>query len=818
MLRNYWKVALRYLLRYKGYTAINILGLSVGITCCILIMLFVKSEFSYDRFNTKAGRIYRAWVDEKDQGKDFINTVTPIPMGPALQANLPDVESTCRIYNFNSLVKKGNNTSGAGDNADQAGNGFNESVHMVDPSLFRLFDFPLREGDRQNPFPNDNSIILTESLAKKYFGNKEAMGRQLELQLNDDKVLFTVTGIAANIPAESSIRPGIMIPFGNDHYIWSEKVRTRAWSQVFAETYVLLKNGQSAASVQNKLPAMVKQVLGRRYKPGAYNIYFQPLTAIHLDTTLPAGIEPVSNPKYSYILSTIGILILLLACINFITLSIGRSATRAMEVGVRKVLGAERHQLIRQFWGEAFILTLVAIIIGLALTALLVAPFNNLTGKDIILRFDPFFVLFCLALAGFIAFIAGIYPAIILSGFNPVEVLKGKLKVGNNAGLFRKTLVAGQFVASIALIICTLVIEQQLNFLRDKDLGYRAAQVVIVPTNRTRMEGLKLAALYRTALGKQPDVIDASTAIFSFAETPWATIGYTDNNKLYRSFEFNAVDPEFLSTMNIQLAAGRNFAADNTADVSSSILVNETLVKEYGWTDPIGKQLPGAFDQRIIGVVKDFNVESLHTKVLPLVLAVIPDSILAKAEDVNFSAAPQPRVSVRLRAGNLTRQIAMLKTIWQSIAPAQEFEYNFLDQAVARQYGQDQRTGTIVRLASALAVFIACMGLFGLATLSVARRTKEIGIRKILGAGIPGLVGLVSGEFLKLVVIAAFIAFPLAWWAVHIWLEDFAYHVPIRTWIFPIAAIIALGIALLTVSLQAIRAALAKPVKNLRTE
>ncbi len=420
------------------------------------------------------------------------------------------------------------------------------------------------------------------------------------MQLGTDTVLFTVSGIVADYPAESSIRFGLLIPFTNDHYFWNERVRTKAWSQVFAETYVLLRSGQTGASVENQFPGMIRRELGNRYKPGAYNIHLQPLTAIHLDTALPAGIEPVSNPKYSYILGTIGFLILLLACINFITLSIGRSATRAMEVGVRKVLGAERRQLLRQFWGEAFLLTLLSVTVGLALTILLLPPFNRLTGKELTLSIDLYTIGYCFLLVVLIAFIAGIYPAVILSGFNPVEVLKGRLQLGNNAGLLRKTLVAGQFVASIALIACTLVIHQQLNFLRDKDIGYRKDQVIIVPTNRPRMDGMKLAELYRLELQRLPDVEDASTAVCSFAASPGGHIGYTDKDRLYRNFEFNAVDPHFLTTMQIQLAAGRNFLPGNSADISSSILVNETLVKEYGWKDPIGQKLPGAFDQRIV--------------------------------------------------------------------------------------------------------------------------------------------------------------------------------------------------------------------------
>ncbi|HVV05446.1 MAG TPA: ABC transporter permease [Puia sp.] len=805
MIKNYFKVALRYLLRYKGYTLINILGLSTGIACCILIMLFVRSEFSYDRFHTRSARIARAWVDEKAEGKDFINTITPIPMGPALEKNIPGIEAACRIYSFSTNIKFNDKE-------------FSGSVHMVDPSLFRIFDFPLLRGSAQAPFPSDHSVILTSSVAEKYFGKEDPLGKNIQLELGDDKVLFTVAGVAADNPPGSSIRLDILIPFANDHYLWNERLRTSSWSNIFVETYVLMREGQRMDAAEKQFPAMMQALKGLRYKPGTYNIYLQPLTAIHLDTTLPGGYVPPGDPKYSYILATIGILILLLACINFITLSVGRSTTRALEVGVRKALGAQRQQLMRQFWGEAFLLTLISVLIGLGLSLLLLGPFNSITNKELSLRPDGWFFLFCLGLIGIVSFIAGIYPAIILSGFHPVEVLKGRLKIGTGAGLLRKTLVAGQFIASISLIVCTLVVHRQLNYLRNKDLGYNKEQVIIVPTNKPKMEGMKLAALYRTELLRHPEVVEASTSLYSFSEDSWINIGYTDDNKKYREFEFNAVDPSFLPTMGIQLAAGRNFSADNDADRSASILVNETLVKEYGWKDPIGQKLPGRFDQRIVGVMKDFNVQSLHTKIRPIVLAVIPDSIMRRAEDISYAQSPRATISVRLKPGNTARQISLLKAAWQSIAPGQEFEYDFLDQAVALQYKQDQRTGYIVTLASSLAIFIACMGLFGLVTLSVTRRTREIGIRKILGAGVPGIVRLISMEFLQLVVIAAAVAFPLSWWAMHAWLQDFAYHIPIEGWVFAAAIALAVLIALATISIQAVRAALANPVKSLRTE
>lgn len=804
MLRNYLKVAVRYLLRHKGYTAINILGLAVGITSCILIMLFVRSEFSYDRFHSKADRIYRLSQHEKYEGQDFLNTVTPISMGPVMQQTYPEVESICRVFALNRLVK-----------VDQ--NDFSEDIRMVDSTFFRQFDFKLTEGNRESPFPNPNSVILTEETAKKFFGNSNAMGKSVQIDMGDEKILFTVSGIAKKNPEESSIKYKMLIPFSNAKYIFGPGAFT-TWFNVNSETYVLLKEGVRPGELQKKFPDMVKAQLGADYKEGGFIIGLQPIRTIHLDTSMPAGNEPVSNPKYSYILGTIGILLLLVACINFITLSIGRSATRAMEVGLRKVLGAERQQLIRQFWGEAFLLTLISVTIGLGLASLLIKPFNQLTDRNLSLQFDLTFFLFSILLIAIIALIAGIYPALILSGFKPVEVLKGKLKMKGNAGWLRQSLVIGQFVASIAMIVCTIVISEQMHYLQNKDLGYKKEQVVTVPTNKRRAEGLKLAQLYRTELMKHPEVADASASVFSFAESSWMEIGFTDDKKVYHTFQFNAIDQNFLNTMKIQTIQGRGFSTDNPADVTSSALVNEAFVKEFGLTDPIGKKLPGPFDQQIVGVVKDFNYMSLHNKVRPLMLVVQPDSVFRRTENISFDFPPQPRVSIRLKAGNLNTGIAAMKKAWEAVAPGQDFEYKFLDETIAAQYKAEERTSSIVKIASGLSIFIACMGLFGLATLAVTRRTKEIGIRKVLGANVSGIVGLLSKDFAKLIIIAAVIAFPLAWWFMNDWLKDFAYRVNISWWVFVLAGVAALLVALFTISFQAIRAALANPVKSLRTE
>lgn len=805
MNKNYFKVAIRNLLRHKGYTLINLSGLAIGAAACILIMLFVKSEWSYDRFNSKADRLYRVWLEEKEaEDKIFTETVTPLPLGPGLQSSIPEFESTCRIYTFNANVK------GNGDNT------VSENASIVDRSFFDLFDFTLNEGQKKNPFPTANSVILTRAVAEKYFGDRPAMGQMLQMQLNETYVSFIVSGVVDKVPEESSIQFNMLIPFDNAHLIWSER-QMKAWHQIFPETYALLKTPAEPESFSKKFEAFSKSVLGNGYRPGTYNIHLQPITDIHLNNKLPEGIQPISSPVYTYVLSTIGILILLIACFNFITLSIGRSTTRAMEVGVRKVLGADRRQLVLQFWTETFLFTLTAVVTGLLLAILFTGPFNTLFQKHLSVSFNGSLILFIVVLISFVALVAGSYPAFILSGFNPTEVFKGKSNSPARKGRFRQALIAGQFIVSIALITCTIVVSRQINYIRDKDLGYKKDQVIVVQTNKPDKEGQKLAELFKTELQKITQVKSASVSLYTLAEPSWINVGYTDKAGKFRTMAANIVDADFLKTMNIQLAAGRNFSPDKS-DANTGILVNEALAKEYGWNDAIGKQLEGKFDAQVIGVVKDFNYESLHTKVRPLMLASSPDPVNRGVEDVSINYAPQARISVTMAGGSLTENIELLRQSWEHIEKVQGFDYKFLDETLAAQYAHELRTNKIILLASSLSIFIACMGLFGLATLIVNRRIKEIGIRKILGAHYLSIVALVSREFIVIICIASVLAFPVSWYAMNRWLEDFAYRVSLSWWIFFLSAFVALIITLCTVGVQALRAASVNPVNSLRTE
>ncbi len=783
---------------------INISGLAVGVSCFILIALYVKNEFSYDRFHSNADSIYRVWQYENYGPKeDFLNTTTPVSMMNVLKSNYPEIEAGSRVFRFNALVKRNESE-------------FNETVRAVDPSFFQLFDFELQKGNTSTPFSSTNEIILSESSAKKYFGEEDPIGKTLSLEFNEEIKFFEVSAIVSNPPQESSIQFEMLVSLENEALFFSERAR-ESWFNVAVESYLLLKPNQSPAQLEAKFPAIIKQYLGDNYEEDTFFLHLQPITEIHLDPSLPSGLEPVSNPRYAYVMGTIGFLILLLACINFVTLAVGRSFSRATEVGVRKALGAFRKQIVYQFWGEALLTTLMSVLFGILLAVLFQDTFNSLTGKQLYINFDGGFWVITVGLIAFIALIAGIYPSIVLSKYNPIQVLRSTSVKGASMGLFGRSLIVTQFVASIIMLIGTLVIGRQIDFLVNKDLGYQTDAIVVVPTNMSGDEANTFSELYVAEVKKQPEVAAASWSTLSFAENGWINAGFTDGKNSYREFAVNIVDPGFLETHDIQIIEGRDFLLGSASDAQNGVLVNETFVKRFGLQNPIGKPYD-KFDIKIIGVMKDFNFESLNKGVEPLLLTINPDPIFEHSENLELQHTTQPRISVRLKAQNTTAGIAMLKNLWEKTNPAQEFEYSFLDEALSAQYQNELRSKSIVNIASILSLFIACMGLFGLATLTVARRTSEIGIRKVMGADVLDIVGMISKDFVKLVLIAILFAFPIAWWAMHEWLQGFAYHVGVSWWIFVLAGSIVVVITLITVSFQSIRASMANPVKSLRTE
>lgn len=805
MFRNYFKIAVRNFTRYPVYSFINLGGLVLAITCCLLLGLYVRHEWSFDRFHTKTDRLYRAWTQEEYKGEQFTNVSTPYILGPTLKETFPEIDGMTRVRTGEYNVRNGNDV-------------FSERVHMVDPDFFRMFDFPLISNSPANPLGELYSVVLTEELARKYFGTQNPVGKTLTMQLDSVMQAFTVRAVARDVPTNSSIRFGILIPMAHVNNLVADRT-LKSWFNVTPETYVLLRETASADKLATKYPAMLRTALGDKYTGNNYIVNLQPIADIHLNKELAGGYEPVSDPAYSYILSGIALFLLAIACINFMTLSLGRSVSRAQEVGVRKAMGALRSQLMNQFWSEALLMTVLAVGIGLVLSVVLTPLFGQLANQELRFRIDGTTALLLLGLIVVVGLIAGSYPALVLSGFRPVEVLKGKLSLRDDVSFFRRALVVVQFSLSVMLIAGTFVLNQQLSYLQNKSLGYRKEQTVIIPVGMGGSEGRALVERFRNSVAGQKDVLGVASSAFPFASGDWGKLGFTDNQKVYRECLFNVVDSYFLPTYGIKLVAGRNFDPKNSADNFGGIIVNQAFVKKFGLKNPINERLPGKFpNHRIIGVTDDFHYASLHQRVEPLILMMRPDSIYKGIENLMYQTSPALDLSVRLSASDGPQKVALLEQIWKRVVPNEPFRFTFLDDDLQRQYEAEQRLGRIVIIASVLSILIACLGLFGLATLAVARRTKEIGVRKVLGASVLSIMNLLASDFLKLVLVAIVIASPLAWWAMSQWLQGFAYKVDIHWWVFAGAGLLAVGIALLTVSLQSIKAALMNPVKSLRTE
>ncbi len=805
MFKNYLKIALRNLRRYKAHAAINIAGLAVGIACCLLIFLFVRHELAYDRFHENADHLYRLHKLEKRTDGERSLASLPPPLASALTEEFPEIEQAVRLFlPFNEATKL----------IHHGENRLEEKVHFADANFFTVFTFPLLKGNPATALQDPNAVVVSEGLAAALFGNEDPIGQHLSIRIGGNDQDFLVTGVAKRPPENSSLKFNLLLNYQKvkDELrgFYGENVLA-SWNN-FTEIYVQLSEKAQASIVQSQLPSLVEKYRGNLVQswrltnaPDAFQLRLQPLTGVHLNPTIQGGIVPTSNPAYSYILSGIALLLLILACVNFTTLAIGRSMSRGREVGMRKVLGAVRLQLMKQFWGETLLMSFLALLLGLGLAELLLPVFNELSGKNLSLsQLNNWMTLASLAgLLLLTGLAAGSYPAAVLSGFHPVEVLKGTLKISGKNRL-TQSLVVIQFVLCIGLLISTLVMFRQLDFMRTKDLGFDKEQVVVIPTHTQDEVGASLLAIYKNALASHPRILSVSGADGLFAKTSLSLSVHT-SDKNFNVFTYR-VDEDYLQTLGIELAEGRNFSREITTDAENAVLVNESLVKALGWDDAVGKEVPIGFPSKtVIGVVKDYHFEALHHEIQPMLLNVNP-------------ARPIHYILVRISAGEISATLEALKEMWQKIAPNSPFAYSFLDEEVDRHYKAEERWGKIVNHASVLGVLISCLGLFGLTAVAVTKRTKEIGIRKVMGASAARIVVLVSKEFLLLVLIAFVVAAPAAYFAMSRWLQNFAYRIDISWWLFAFAGGLALIIALLTVSTQAIRAALANPVEALRYE
>ena len=808
MLYNYLKIAYRSLLKYKFISFINISGLAIGFTCCLLIVAYILNEISYDRSNPKAEQIYRvtrSFHSDKGVVSLHLSSVAP-PFGPLLVNDFPDIKKMTRLLNLGTTAMKYEDKN------------FNEAnVFAADENFFSFFNVDVIKGDSKSALTDPASIMLSEDVAKKYFGSQDPVNKIVRLY---NQFNLKVTGVYKSFPLNSHIHPRLLLSFNSlkNPDIYGEENLRSNWGNNAFPTYIMLPDKYPVASLEKQLPGFIDKHLTKEYgnpKPSNFTtLSLQKLTDIHLRSHLDDETEANGDIKRVYIFSAIALFILLIACINYMNLATSRSVLRAKEIGIRKVSGARKGELMLQFLTESVMITLFALAIAVVLTWACFPLMNKLTGVEMKLNslLKWHILVPVLIVPILVGICAGLYPALFMSSFQPVKTLKGFLKVGGGSVSFRKVLVVTQFSISIVLIISTAVVFQQLNYIQKANLGYQKEHVISMnsdPALNNTYESFRqqllqypgIEAVGRSSRSPTGRLLDSHGA---------GTVEGDTTRPTASDIKYVMADNQFIPTYKIKMIAGRNFSKDFGTD-SSSYILNETAARNMGWRNPaeaVGKTMSYGGDKGpIIGVMHDFHFESMHQKIVPLLLCTASDRPGLYSD-----------LSIRISGKNIGTTLAYLEKTYKKFVPETPFQYNFLDERFQMLYDSETRQGSIFAVFAGIAIFIACLGLFGLSAFAITQRMKEIGVRKVLGASISSIVQLLSKDFLKLVGVAALIAFPVAWYAMYNWLEDFAYRVTIAWWIFLLAGIIAALIAVITISLQAIKAALANPVKSLRSE
>jgi putative ABC transport system permease protein len=810
MIKNYLRSALRNIKRHPFISFINIFGLSVGLTCCLLIVTYVVNERSYDRYNKNADDIYRVTrIFYTTQGVEnlHLSSVAP-PFGPLLQTAFPDIKEITRVLPNGSTPLRYKDKL------------FNENnVDLADENFFDFFTIPVLKGDPHKGLLEPYSVMMTEAVAKKYFGSEDPMNKII--QLDNNKRSFRVTGIFAPFPVNSHLHPDILASFNTlkDSVIYGEKQLETNFGNNAFYTYLLFPKNYNVDRIKAQLPAFLDEYVNFKGLPPGIKTHqntkleLQKLTDIHLRSHLDDEMEENGDIKRVYIFSAIALFILLIACINYMNLSTARSALRAKEIGIRKVVGAERKEIISQFLSESVLITWIAMILAILFTSMVLPLVDKLSGQGLsfnsLLQWQILTPI--LALPFVIGFISGVYPAIFMSSFIPVKVLKGVLKTGAGNISFRKILVVVQFSISIILIVATTVVYRQLQYIQNKNLGFNKEDILTM--QYTSLLNKQYDA-FKADILKNANVIDAarSSRIPSGRLLDESGASILEGNSMQPikvDLKYITTDYGFIPTYGMQMAAGRNFSKAYSTDTNNYI-INESAVRSLGWKTPqnaLGKDMNyGGIKGKIIGVVKDFHFESLHQPIIPL-LFQLPSQ---------FNGGS---LSIKIDGHNVQSAISTIRDTWQRYLPETPFDFTFLDEKFQQLYTSEQQQGNLFTIFSCIAIFIACLGLFGLSAFTITQRIKEIGVRKVLGASVSQIVAELSKDFLKLVLIAAVIAFPIAWYFINNWfLIKFAFHVNIGWWVFVMAGIIALFIAFATISFQSIKAALANPVKSLRSE
>lgn len=807
MILNYIKTAIRNLLRYKGFSLISILGLAVGIASCILIFLYVIHELSYDKFNNNAEHIYRACLRYNMGSNQFDSPYCPVPLAPTLKEEYSEVLKTTRLYHLNYRNKY--------VYVKYKDKQFKEEYFLwADSTIFDVFTIPLLVGDPNTVLLKPNSIVMTLETAEKYFGKKNPIGKMLTLH---DGSLYEVTGIAKRLPKNSHFQFDLLASFAGN-----QKSRDPEWYDTAVCTYLVLHDDYDWHDFNKKMPELSKKyvspiiesAMGVSYdkfiKSGNYfGFFIEPLLDIHLYSSVSNGLGKKGDINTVIIFCGIALLILIIASINFINLATARASIRANEVGIRKLVGSTKRQLISQFLAESIITSFISMLIAGAIVYTFLPFMNNLLGLELSLSINQnslllIFLFFILIIVGILA---GSYPAFLLSSFKPVEVLKGKIHAGNKGRLFRKILVVFQFATSIVLIIGTMVIYNQLQYIQNKELGFDKDRVIIIQ-NVNKLAGNQ--KVFKDQLKQNTDIINATYTDclpqMMLEVKPFQKIGpgSSENHTLITI----TADYDFMDTYKFKLSEGRFFNKKFSTD-SSAVILNQAAVHSLNFNNPLDEQLLRLGSKKrimnVIGVIKDFHIQSIHEVIKPMAAIIMRDR-------------PGEFLSARIQPGKIKDAITYIENQWNMFVPNQPLEYTFFDEQLQFAYQNELQSEKIFTSFAVLAIFIACLGHLGLASFTASRKTKEIGIRKVLGATEFNVVKILSTEFLKWIVLATFIAWPIAWFAMNSWLQNFAYKVELNWWVFVLAGCLALFIAILTVSLQAIKAAVANPIESLRYE
>ncbi len=802
MIRNFFLIAFRNIIKKKFYSFINILGLTIGISASLFIILFLSNELSYDKFHEKIDRMYRVGLHAKLAGQDFTGAYSPSPMAAALVNEVPEISQSIRLWEWNNVIIK------YGDKS------FTENgVFHTDSNFFNFFSFKLLEGDPATALIEPNSIVISQTAAKKFFGEEDPMGKILIF--SNAKKAMKVTGVVENPPSTSSIKFNYLVSFSSNDF-----GKSTEWLSNSLQTYFILNKGADINAARDKINGLIAKYVGPRIQQmlgmsldqfrkngGAYGYIVDPLKDIHLYDHIQGDLGPAGNINYIYIFGAVGFFILLIASINFMNLTTARSSGRAREVGMRKTFGSLKSQLITQFLVESMIFSLVSVILAFLTAVLLLPEYNLLAGTDLTRSelFNPLLIGAAAGLVFIIGLLAGSYPAFYLTRFKIAEVFKGSAAKGTKSGLLRGVLVTLQFAISILLIICTAVVFSQMRYTRNKDLGFDRNKVITI-SNADKLGSNRNA--FKDALKKEHNIEAVSFATNTFPGVNNTTVyrkpGVDEDHLVGQYY----ADYDQVPALKLRIAAGRNFSKDFPSD-SLAVLVNQALVKEMGWKDPVGEKIISLDNEKpleltVVGVIKDFNFQSLKEQVRPIVIRLA----------TNFGND----LIIRYSGNNPRQVIATIESKWKELTSGEPFEYNFMDEKFNDLYKSDIRVGHLLTIFATLAIFIACLGLFGLAAFTAEQRTREIGIRKALGATSTSIVRLLSSEFLKYVFIAFLIAIIPAWYFIHNWLENFAYRVNINYLIFLAGGLLAFIIAMLTVSYQSIKAATVNPAETLRYE